>query len=408
MQPYVCVRVREVVVPARWADSLLPPHSLPGSMTSCSTAPTTARCALIPGLSRRSCPLCAVRGTHTSCTTLAHSLTPASRPSQIPLPKSYMWRGLVQAAKTKGSSRHKERVSTATVARIGRRGYAIMPGLEVEGQFGMPVLHAPQGSFQLPKALVHEMLTRPPRFGNLRTNRYTPAAEAVMRRHISRRRSQLQLGSGDSTYGVCSCAERCGDECENRLLRIECFGGESETAGPGTTGPEPSPSPSPSPEDGDEGADAGTAGAAAEAGAEAAPPAKRRRRPPVPTNCACGPGCGNRRFAQRLWKRVTPFRVRGRQLCPVCIPTPSHSRCLSHGPQTGSRGWGLRAAEPLRAGEFVIEYTGACIPPVPVTALPLTVTTHPPVRPQAKSSTRRSSSSGWKNRAVAESAITSS
>lgn len=204
-----------------------------------------------------------------------------------------MWHGLVQAAQSRSASRYKERVSTATVARMGRCGYAIMPGLEVEGQFGMPVLQAPPSSFQLPRALVHEMLKRPPRFGLLRTNRYTDAAEAVMRKEIAKRRAQLQLGSGDSAYGVCSCRDRCGDECENRLLRIECFGGEAESAGP-----EPAPSQSP--------------GGGEESGAAAAeaPPAKRRRRPRAPTNCACGPECGNRRFAQRQWKRVTPFRVR--------------------------------------------------------------------------------------------------
>jgi hypothetical protein len=103
----------------------------------------------------------------------------------------------------------------------------------------------------------------------------------------------------DQDRDVCACTVRCDDNCINRMMKMECCG--DVVAG------------------GDEG--------------KAARPSARGK---ANTNCALGPGCGNRCFEEKDYAKTERFREH-------------------------AMGFGLRAAEDIPEGKMVIEYIGEVI-----------------------------------------------
>lgn len=95
---------------------------------------------------------------------------------------------------------------------------------------------------------------------------------------------------------LCSCSKQCGPNCLNRALRIACIGHGMHVD-------------------------------------EATGLSTHSGRVTAYDTCNVGAGCGNRSIQQRK--------------CPALQPFKTHQR-----------GWGLRAAEDVKAGQFVIEYVG--------------------------------------------------
>ena len=66
--------------------------------------------------------------------------------------------------------------------------------------------------------------------------------------------------------GVCTCVDHCGEDCWNRLLKIECYGKPEDAKG------------------------------------------GRKEGARLRTNCPLGPGCGNRLFSTRTYPKIERFR----------------------------------------------------------------------------------------------------
>ena len=106
----------------------------------------------------------------------------------------------------------------------------------------------------------------------------------------------------DQDRDVCSCVGFCGEECINRIMKVECCG-EALAAGE------------------DDVKAARRAAAASKKGL---------------VNCGVGPGCGNRGFEEKDYAKTERFREH-------------------------AMGFGLRAAGPIPEGRFVLEYIGEVI-----------------------------------------------
>ena len=160
--------------------------------------------------------------------------------------------------------------------------------------------------FRLDERILKEYESRPPVFQHLSTNAYgdlpVPRAEpgggcSCLAKRLA---AAGELGEQPGTVGAAGGGFEpsgwvCGEECENRLLRIECSGGAS--------------------------------------GAKAKQSSSEKW-----ANCTGGPGCGNRqlglsRSSASNTVKVAPFMEEG-------------------------RGWGLRVEEFVRAGQLVREYVG--------------------------------------------------
>jgi hypothetical protein len=132
---------------------------------------------------------------------------------------------------------------------------------------------------------------------------------------------------------VCGCKAKCqkagtrvhcDDDCVNRLLRIECRGGEKAPSAAPAGG-----------EEGEEGGGGGGGGGGASSSAVAAAFQGDAR-----TNCSVGGGCGNRALSERA---------------PAAAYQGKPTR-------TPGKGWGLNAGpEGVQAGAFIIEYVGEII-----------------------------------------------
>lgn len=69
--------------------------------------------------------------------------------------------------------------------------------------------------------------------------------------------------------------------------------------------------------------------------------------------CPCGDQCGNKSLVRRKGKATKVTWVSRRNGGSAAVQNSA-----SHKPQTGSRGFGLFAAEDIKEGDFVADYRG--------------------------------------------------
>ncbi|CAM9583354.1 unnamed protein product, partial [Phaeothamnion confervicola] len=157
---------------------------------------------------------------------------------------------------------------------------------------GLPALQLPRAApkakdvddprhFRLPNTFLDAVYSKPPPFNHVQSLQWT--VPRPPRREASE---------------MCNCTTACDEHCINRLLHVECVGGEPAVSGDGKGG--------------------------------------GRFRGMCFDNCKVGPGCGNRRIQNRDAVKVAAFRE-------------------------GGRGWGLRTAAPAQKGALISEYVGEVI-----------------------------------------------